>query len=132
MNMNELIEDSKQDTELSSDNISNKAITLSSIKCKWIERYTQERFTFKKVSAEYDLIKSQRFIFYSFDYEYTVDKKSIMDVLLPGDEKLTKKRLELDICREKIDFIEKVLSTLTSMGFDIKSFIAYEQFLAGE
>jgi len=81
---------------------------------------------------EYEQLKVERWKYYTFDYDYTLDKKVIMDIFLPGDKELSKKQLEIDLSKEKLNFIEKIQQTLTGLGFTIKNIIDWEKFQAGE
>ena len=130
MNLQELIQKSKEDLRLS-DELDRDAQDLPRRKAQWSEWLSLFAVAYKKADWKYRKIKKDRYEFYLIGYNVTLDKRDIRETYLPGDDEVIEAAKSLELLKQKIELCERTISALNRMGFDIKNVIDYRKLMSG-
>jgi len=131
--LNELKREAGEDTGLDKARISEHSLLLAKLLAKWNTYLMDERMTYEVINIEFSTKKKEKHEYYLHNYKYVVEKRGgELDVYLNADDELTTIKKRLIISKEKMLFIEGVIKAINSMSFNIRNYIAWEKFMAGE
>ena len=133
LSITELKKEAKNDTELDPKRVGEKSINLASIAVKWNGYFIDEKMNYEGINITYAELKKDRYEYYLHDYKYVVEKRNNeIGTYLEADSKLISIKKQLIISKEKMLFIESVLKIINALSFNIRNYIEWEKFMAGE
>lgn len=114
-----------------SPNISEYSIRLGLLRAKWAKFLYLEESILNDAKQELNTIYGNKFMYYNYDYEYTIDKKDIpifikKDTDYKNAEKLVYQQ------EQKVKFINEVLSALNSQSFYLNTAMKHILWQTGE
>lgn len=143
MNVTELIELWKADSEIDRTELGNESLNIPKLHSKYYNLFIQERLLLKKLEGEYKQLYRVKFEYYNGILsaeelaEYNLVPfalkvlKSDLPIYIEADNDLQKLQARIAIQKEKIDFLESIIKGLTNRGFQIKSAIDFMKFQHG-
>lgn len=136
---NEWDEDSKIDrTELGEE-----SIKIPQLHHKYYKFYSSERLTLTKLNKQLQLLRKQKFLWYmgTLSEEEHSDLgwspnplriiKQDVPMYIDADKDVQDLELKVEYIREKVDFLESVIKTLSIRSYQINNAINWEKFKVG-
>lgn len=111
--------------------ISGYAIRLGLLRAKWAKYLYQEENASNILSEELSGLYADKFRYYSYDYEYNVDKKDI-PILIKGDKDYRESELIIKNQNSKTKFIQEVLNSLNAQSFYLNTAMKHILWQSGE
>ena len=96
--------------------ISGYAVRLGILRAKWAKFLYEEETIQEDIAHALSSIYSSKFLFYSYDYEYNIDKKDITTMII-GDSEYQQCESLLKQQTSKNKFIQSVLDALSAQTF---------------
>lgn len=133
----------KQDSQIDRTELGEESLRIPQLHSKYFNIYSQERLALKKLQAEYKHLYKCKFELYTgtISEEELVERgwepfplkilKADMSVYMEADEDLNKADLKIEMQKEKIDFLDSIIKSLTNRGFQIKNAIEWTKFQMG-
>lgn len=133
----------KQDSQIDRTELGEESLRIPQLHSKYFNLYSQERLALKKMQAEYKQLYKRKFELYTgtISEEELIEwgwepfplkiLKADMGVYLEADEDLNKADLKMEMQKEKIDFLDSIIKSLTNRGFQIKNAIEWTKFQMG-
>lgn len=111
--------------------ISGYAVRLGLIRAKWARFLYDENVIMQEAEQDLETIYKDKFMFFTYDSEYTVDKKDI-PMLIKADDEYQKANKIVKQQSEKVKFINEVLSALNSQSFYLNTAMKHILWQSGE
>lgn len=111
--------------------ISGYAVRLGLIRAKWARFLYNENVIMQEAEQDLETIYKDKFMFFTYDSEYTVDKKDI-PMLIKADDEYQKANKIVKKQSEKVKFINEVLSALNSQSFYLNTAMKHILWQSGE
>ena len=116
--LGKLMKEFDLDTKLSVANIREKALTISSIRAKWLGYYTEEKENYKRINKLKAGLLAQK---------VQASSKSALrlkaESIASEDETIVKLNKLGEYSKEIIDYLERAMVILADFGFSIKNAI---------
>lgn len=127
------------------DNYLGEAATFTpKLHSKYIKLLIEAKLKLSKLNSDYNTIRKTKFRYYRGEmsreelktegwdqYQGIKPLKNEMDEILTGDDSLNSISLRIEYLSSMIYLLESILGQIRSRDFQIKSGIAWKQFLAG-
>ena len=104
---------------------------LGVIRAKWARFLYDENVILQEAEQDLETIYKDKFMFFTYDSEYTVDKKDI-PMLIKADDEYQKANKIVKQQSEKVKFINEVLSALNSQSFYLNTAMKHILWQSGE
>lgn len=111
--------------------ISGYAVRLGLLRAKWAKYLYEEESAQEEATHALSSIYSSKFLYYSYDYEYNIDKKDIA-TMIKGDKEYQSCELVLKEQISKIKFIQSVLDALSAQTFYLNTAMKHILWKSGE
>ena len=111
--------------------ISGYAVRLGLLRAKWAKYLYEEETIQEETAHELSSIYSSKFLFYSYDYEYNIDKKDIT-TMIKGDKDYQQCESVLKKQISKNKFIQSVLDALSAQTFYLNTAMKHILWKSGE
>lgn len=143
MDINELIEEWNKDSKIDITELDHESIKIAKLHNKYYQIFAKERLINRRYEAELKRLKLDKYEFYTQGpSEETVSKgwkmpskgmilKQEVNTYLEGDEDIINMSLKIGYQQEKIDFLESIIKSLQTRGYNIKSAIDFLRFKNG-
>lgn len=125
------IDESSVDFVWDADNINDKMYKMPIIHNKWLRYYYEERDSLIKAEKNLKSLYKEKFYYYKDDYDHKLDVKQIA-WHIETDNEYSTKLYRVNLRKEIIDFIEKIIRRINSFSFDVKNIIEYTKFKNGQ
>lgn len=122
-------------------NLAEEATRTPNILMRFLDIYREEKTVLIKMNAAYNILKLERWEYYAGKAsdevyeENPFDKKVLRqdyDLYLDADPQLSKMKTQIDLQKEKIFCLEKILRGIEQREFSIKNAITMIKHEAGE
>ena len=142
MKLENIIAEWSKDSKIDPFNLGNEAISIPNLHHKYYQIYLAEKAQYYGYESEYKKLRLLKFEFYTQgptkpqhqNWELPAIGKilrSDVQMYMDSDEDLVAAELKIKYQKEKIDFVDSIIKSLTNRGFQIKSAIEYERFKMG-
>lgn len=123
--------------------LGNESIRIPQLHSKYFKIFSQERLTLRTLESEYKILYKLKFEWYmgtisddilrSNQWEPNPLKILRTDIptYMDADPDLQGLIFRIDTQKEKIDFVESIIKSLSNRGFQIKAAIDWEKFKMG-
>lgn len=119
ISLNEYIKQLNEDTTITKYNLKEKSFTVSALRCKWLSFYKKENENLSRLKEAKDkLLKSKLSNVQNKD---SVLRLKSEESIVNNDEKIQKINKLMTQTKDIIDFLERAMNILDSMGYDIKN-----------
>lgn len=143
MNITELTELWKADSEIDRTELGDESLKIPKLHSKYYNLFIQERLLLKKLEGEYKQLYRVKFEYFNGILseeeleEYNLEPfalkilKTDLPIYIESDKDLQTLQAKIAVQKEKIDFLESIIKSLTNRGFQIKSAIDWAKFTHG-
>lgn len=133
----------EKDCDIDRTELGEESLKISQLHSKYFKLFSSERLLFKKLDKDYKDMYRTKFEYYNGVLSHDELKengwepfslkvlKSDLHIYLDSDKDLMNFQLKLEMQKEKIDFLENIIKSLNSRGYQIKSAIDWEKFKVG-
>jgi len=133
----------EKDCNIDRTELGEESLKISQLHSKYFKLYSSERLLLKKLDKDYKELYRTKFEYYNGVLSHDELKqqgwepfslkvlKSDLHIYLDSDRDITNFQLKIDMQKEKIDFLENIIKSLNTRGYQIKSAIDWEKFKVG-
>ncbi len=133
----------EKDCNIDRTELGEESLKISQLHSKYFKLFSSERLMLKKHDKDYKDLYRTKFEYYNGVLSHDELKengwepfslkvlKSDLHIYLDSDKDLMAFQLKLEMQKEKIDFLENIIKSLNSRGYQIKSAIDWEKFKVG-
>lgn len=133
----------EKDCNIDRTELGEESLKISQLHSKYFKLYSSERLLLKKLDKDYKELYKTKFEYYNGVLSHDELKqqgwepfslkvlKSDLHIYLDSDRDITNFQLKIDMQKEKIDFLENIIKSLNTRGYQIKSAIDWIKFTAG-
>lgn len=133
----------RNDSTIDRTELGEEAIKIPQLHSKYFKMYSEERLVLRKMESDSKLLYKDLWDYYqgNLDYEDLEARgwkqnplkilKQDLNVYIDANEDWINNNLKLCYQREKVDFLEAVIKSLTTRGYNIKAAIDWERFKVG-
>lgn len=143
MKLDEIQNEWLKDSDIDRADLGEESLKISQLHSKYFKIFSHERLLLKKLEKEYKELFKVKFEYYNgtISQEELRERgwepnalkilKSDCHIYLDSDKDLSEFDLKIDYQKEKIDFVENIIKSLNSRGFQIKAAIDWIKFQNG-
>jgi len=99
---------------------------------KYINHFLKESIILNKMQKEYELLYSEKAIFYKTQFKLQPETQKELTILIDGDKEISTKKEEISNQSALIKFISETITNFRDRGWAIKNSIEFRKFMAGE
>lgn len=133
----------KQDSSLDRTELGEESLKIPQLHSKYFNMFSQERLMMKKMDTDYKRLLRLKHEYYTgvISEEDLREQKwepfmlkilrTDLALYLDSDKELQHMQLKLDLQKEKVDFLDSAIKSLTTRGYQIKNAIDWTRFQMG-
>lgn len=133
----------ERDVQIDRTELGEESLRIPLLHSKYFKVFSQERLTLRKLEGDYKLLYRDKYEWYNgtitqellSEYNWEPNPLKILRTDIPmhldADRDLNNLSLKIEMQKEKVDFVESVIKSLTARGFQIKSAIEWARFQMG-
>ena len=133
----------KQDSSIDRTELGEESLKIPQLHSKYFNMFSQERLTMKKMDTDYKRLLRLKHEYYTGviseedlreqEWEPFMLKilRTDLALYLDSDKELQHMQLKLDLQKEKVDFLDSAIKSLTTRGYQIKNAIDWTRFQMG-
>lgn len=133
----------ERDAQIDRTELGEESLRIPQLHSKYFKVFSQERLLLRKMEADFKQLYRDKFEWYNGsiseetlkEYEWEPNPLKILRTDIPmhleADKDLQSLNLKMEMQKEKVEFVEAVIKSLTTRGFQIKSAIEWERFKMG-
>lgn len=133
----------ERDAQIDRTELGEESLRIPQLHSRYFKLFSQERLVLRKMEADWKQLYRDRFEWYNGtlseeslnEHEWQPNPLKILrtdiSMHLEADQYLQTIGLKLEMQKEKVDFLEAIIKSLTTRGFQIKSAIEWERFKMG-
>lgn len=143
MKLEEIQQHWDQDSNIDRSELGEESLRIPQLHSKYFKIFSTERMTLRKLEADLKVLHKQKFEYYNGTLDEDTLKSNGWDpnplkilrtdlpMYLESDKEYSTLQLRIEMQKEKIDFVESIIKSLTTRGYQIKSAIEWEKFKVG-
>jgi len=143
MQFEELIELWRKDCEIDRTELGEEALKIPQLHAKYYKLYISERLKYRKLESEYKTLSKAKWEYYQghmdqedlreWGWEPNPLKilKQDVDRYIESDPEVIELTMKIGFAKEKVDFIDNVIKSLSTRGYNINAAINWEKFKVG-
>lgn len=132
-----------RDAQIDRTELGEESLRIPQIHSKYFKIFTQERLVQRKMEADLKQLYRDKYEWYNGNIseetlkanEWEPNPLKILRTDIPmyieADPQMQTLSLKIEMQKEKVDFVEAIIKSLTTRGFNIKSAIEWERFKMG-
>lgn len=133
----------EQDSKIDRTELGEESLKIPQLHSKYYNMFSQERLTLRKLEADYKTLHRLKHEYYTGviseedlkeqEWEPFMLKilRTDLSMYLESDKHLQTIQLRIEMQKEKVDFLESAIKSLTNRGFQIKNAIEWTRFQMG-
>ena len=133
----------ERDAQIDRTELGEESLRIPQLHSKYFKIFSQERLLFSKMEADFKQMYKNKYEWYNGsiseeslkEHEWEPNPLKILRTDIPmhleADRDLQSLSLKMEMQKEKVEFVEAVIKSLTTRGFQIKSAIDWERFKMG-
>lgn len=134
----------ERDVQIDRTELGEESLRIPQLHSKYFKLFSQERLLLRKLEAEYKQLFKDKFEWYAGTIaEETLKERewepnplkilrTDLSIHMEADKDLQSLNLRMELQREKVEFIEAIIKSLSNRGFQIKSAIDWVKFQNGQ
>jgi hypothetical protein len=143
MTLDEIQDMWERDSQLDRTELGEESLRIPQLHSKYYKLFSTERLSLRKQESDYKAMYKEKMEYYNgtLDEETLRARKwdpnplkilrSDLGVYMDADEDLRYASLKVEFQKEKVEFIEAIIKSLPTRGFQIKNAIDWERFRMG-
>lgn len=133
----------ERDAQIDRTELGEESLRIPQLHSKYFKIFSQERLLFRKMEADFKQMYKNKYEWYNGsiseeslkEHEWEPNPLKILRTDIPmhleADRDLQSLSLKMEMQKEKVEFVEAIIKSLTTRGFQIKSAIDWERFKMG-
>lgn len=133
----------ERDAQIDRTELGEESLRIPMLHSKYFKVFTGERLLLRKMEADFKSLYRDKYEWYNGSiaeetlkqYEWEPNPLKILRTDIPmhleADKDLQNASLKVEMQKEKVDFLESILKTLPTRGYQIKGAIEWEKFKMG-
>lgn len=117
--------------KINDDNVMNKSLDISNIQIEILKIHSKEFRLLKIKQLDKDKVYGELYHFYKFKFDHSLDSKSEIDTYIRADDKFYQIALEISQQEIQVNFLEKTLEMINTMGYKIKNYVDLQKISKG-
>jgi hypothetical protein len=143
MKLDDIQELWESDVNISEHELDTEVLKIPKLHSKYYNIYSKEKMLLYKIESELKILKLEKYEFYSQGHtKETMAKgwvmpskgiiiKSEIPTYMEGDSDIITLNLRIVVQREKTEFLESIIKSLSNRGYQIKSAIDFMKWKSG-
>ena len=143
MKLDEIQKSWESDCEINRSELGEESLKIAKLHSKYFNIYSNERMLMRKIENDIKTMYRLKFEYYSGTLDHETIKemnwepnplkllRSDVQMYLESDKQYQDLVLKQEYLKEKVDFVESIIKSLTNRGFQIKAAIEWEKFKVG-
>lgn len=143
MRLDEIQSQWEQDAQIDRTELGDESLRIVKLHSKYYRMFSQERLTLRKMEADYKELYRDKYEWFNGtasqetlnEHEWKPNPLKILRTDIPmyieADEQMRTSGLKVEMQREKVEFLESIIKTLITMGYNIKNAIEWAKFQNG-
>ena len=144
MKLDDIIGLWQEDSVINNSELGEEAIKISKLHSKYYQIFIHEKLLLRKYESQLKELRLEKSEFYMFgpSTQEQIDKgwklpaagkvlKTDLPNYIDADKDIIEMTLKIGLQKEKVDFLDSIIKSLTGRGFNIKAAIDYEKFKMG-
>lgn len=143
MKLNELHDLWAKDALIDRTELGEESLRIPQLHSKYFKLFSEERMVLRKYENNYKALYKTKYEYYNgmISEEELKENgwepfqlrilKSDINVYMQADKELSDIELRIDLQKEKVDFLESIIKSLPSRGYQIKAAVDWERFKVG-
>lgn len=133
----------EKDSTIDRTELGEESLKIPQLHSKYFKIFSSERMTLRKLESDLKVLHKQKFEYYSGTLDEQTMKengwepnplrilRTDLPIYLESDKEYSVLQLRIEMQKEKIDFLESIIKSLSTRGYQIKSAIEWEKFKVG-
>lgn len=133
----------ERDAQIDRTELGEESLRIPQLHSKYFKIFSQERLTLRKMEADFKRLYKDKYEWYNGtiaeetlrEREWEPNPLKILrtdvSIHMEADQQLQNDNLKIELQKEKVDFVESILKSLPTRGYNIKSAIDWEKFKMG-
>ena len=133
----------ERDAQIDRTELGEESLRIPQLHSKYFKIFSQERLTLRKLEADYKRLFKDKYEWYNGSiaeetlqhYEWQPNPLKILRTDIPmhieADNDIQTLQMKIEMQKEKVDFVENIIKSLTTRGYQIKGAIEWEKFKMG-
>lgn len=133
----------ERDAQIDRTELGEESLRIPVLHSKYFKVFSAERLMLRKMEAEFKQLYKDKYEWFNGsiaeetlrEYEWEPNPLKILRTDIPmhieADRDLQTLGLKIEMQKEKVEFVEAIIKSLTTRGFQIKSAIEWEKFKMG-
>jgi hypothetical protein len=133
----------ERDAQIDRTELGEESLRIPQLHSKYFKIFSQERLLLRKMEADFKQMYKNKYEWYNGsiseeslkEHEWEPNPLKILRTDIPmhleADRDLQSLSLKMEMQKEKVEFVEAIIKSLTTRGFQIKSAIDWERFKMG-
>lgn len=140
MKLNEIIESITEDMNFDRTQLDTESLNIPSLYNKYYKMFLMEKITRRKLEDEFSILYKEKWEYYLGKAEHSVYQanpfdlkilKADVSIYIDSDDEIINKKKLVDIQKDKVKYIEQMLSVINNRSFQISNAIAFLKFTNG-
>lgn len=133
----------ERDAQIDRTELGEESLRIPQLHSKYFKVFSQERLTLRKLEADYKRLFKDKYEWYNGSiaeetlqqYDWQPNPLKILRTDIPmhieADNDIQTLQMKIEMQKEKVDFVENIIKSLTTRGYQIKGAIEWEKFKMG-
>ena len=133
----------EKDCQIDRTELGEESLKVSQLHSKYFKIFSTERMQLKKFEKEYKELYKVKFEYYNGILSFSDLKergwepfslkvlKSDLHIYVDSDKEIQHFQLKIDFQKEKIDFLENIIKSINTRGYQLKTAVDWERFKVG-
>ena len=133
----------ERDAQIDRTELGEESLRIPQLHSKYFKIFSQERLLLRKMEADQRILFKDKYEWYNGSiseetlevYKWEPNPLKILRTDIPmhieADKEIQNQNFKIEIQKEKVEFLEAIIKSLTSRGFNIKSAIEWSKFQMG-
>ena len=133
----------ERDAQIDRTELGEESLRIPQLHSKYFKIFSQERLLLRKMEADQRILFKDKYEWYNGSiseetlevYNWEPNPLKILRTDIPmhieADKEIQNQNFKIEIQKEKVEFVEAIIKSLTSRGFNIKSAIEWSKFQMG-
>lgn len=143
MNIDEIITIWTADSKIDRTELGEESLKITQLHAKYYKIFSMERLKLRKLEIDYKVLYKQKWDYFlgHMDIDELNERgwepnplkilKQDINLYIDSDKQIIEHNMKVLLAKEKVEFLENIIKSLTSRGFNIKSAIDWEKFKVG-
>lgn len=143
MKLEEIQEHWERDSCIDRTELGEESLRIPQLHSKYYKMFSKERMLLRKLETDYKELHYDKYEWYAgtisrekmdmYGWEPNPLKylRSDIPMAMDGDADIRQVTLRIDMQKEKVDFLESIIKSLPTRGYQISQAIAWEKFKVG-